>query len=121
MPGYKYRGTQFDALDEPLRRTGAVLDLARCGTYSNYRQHLRVGTQTCEPCRQAKNAYEREREARNRLGIIRKPVKPVFDPNKCGSLKGYGQHRNQGVPMCDGCRQANADYCKARRNAKNLN
>ena len=68
MPGYKYRGTQFDVIDEPLRKPGAVLNPARCGTYSNYRQHLRVGNKTCEPCRKAKNAYERGREAKKREG-----------------------------------------------------
>ena len=34
----------------------------------------------------------------------------TFDPDKCGTRKGYRQHQNQGIPVCDRCRHAHNTY-----------
>lgn len=33
-----------------------------------------------------------------------------FNPDKCGTYPGYHRHRRYGVPACDACKVANADY-----------
>lgn len=39
------------------------------------------------------------------------PVAPgEFDPAKCGTYAGYKQHQKRGVPSCDACRAACAEY-----------
>lgn len=42
----------------------------------------------------------------------------VFDPTKCGTRKGYRQHQNHGVPVCDDCRKAHNAYMNARNASK---
>lgn len=66
MAGYKYRGTDRSVINDPLTRAAHLFDPAKCGTYSNYRQHRRTKTPICEACRQVSNAYDRERYARQR-------------------------------------------------------
>jgi len=38
----------------------------------------------------------------------------TFDPGKCGTRKGYRQHQNHGVPLCERCRHAHNTYMNAR-------
>ena len=38
---------------------------ARCGTYSGYTRHRKLGEALCQPCNQAARAYERAHRARN--------------------------------------------------------
>lgn len=40
---------------------------------------------------------------------------------KCGTTGGYSRHRNLGEPVCDDCREANAAYCRERREALKAN
>lgn len=37
----------------------------------------------------------------------------MFDPSKCGTRAGYGQHRRHGQEPCPPCRVANAAYSRA--------
>lgn len=55
MTGYVYRGTQ--RLDEP---SAGVCRGAR-GTTKGYGRHVRRGERPCDSCREAMNAYNRER------------------------------------------------------------
>lgn len=41
-----------------------------------------------------------------------------FNPDKCGTYAGYHRHRRYGVPACDACRVANADYTFQLREAR---
>lgn len=36
---------------------------ARCGTYSGVSRHRKAGEDLCRPCKEARNAYERDRRA----------------------------------------------------------
>lgn len=49
----------------PLRnvRYNGPSDDRRCGTYAGFGRHLRMGTPPCGPCRDAENAYKRQRWA----------------------------------------------------------
>ena len=42
-----------------------------------------------------------------------KPRKP-FDPELCGTQKGYQQHTRHGIDRCQPCKTAHSDYEKAR-------
>lgn len=42
------------------------MTLQPCGTRAAYMRHLKAGEQPCEPCREAKNAYQRQWMARRR-------------------------------------------------------
>lgn len=59
--GYVYRGT--DRLDEPLAddRGTPVACRSKSGTNAGYWQHRRRREKPCDSCREAHNAYTRER------------------------------------------------------------
>jgi hypothetical protein len=40
-------------------------------------------------------------------------VEAVFDPAKCGTRAGYGQHRRHNQDPCLPCKVANAAYARA--------
>jgi len=49
-------------------------------------------------------------------------VKPArqyagFNPDKCGTTRGYYQHTNYSVPHCDPCRASMAEYVRERKKA----
>lgn len=109
MPGYKYRGTNFDVPKEGKPKLTAAFDPSACGTTRGYKQHRRHYQEACAAC---KRAYADEMAERRR-----KQAKPaaVFNPDKCGTVAGYSQHRHYKVPLDERCRKANADRCKAQR------
>jgi len=49
-----------------------------------------------------------EHTPERRDGRLRGP----FDPSLCGTRRGYRQHQNHGVEICDACRKANTDYMR---------
>ena len=48
------------------RRPNPPTHHKRCGTYSGCSRHRRLNEAYCDPCKDAKNAYERDRKARMR-------------------------------------------------------
>lgn len=87
-------GRPSRAKDGPPQRK-----VAEHGTLAGYHRHSRTDhTPPCEPCKAAKNQYERARH-------LPKAPKP---PVECGSTAGYRRHRYAGEPTCDPCRDANA-------------
>jgi hypothetical protein len=40
----------------------------------------------------------------------RKPL--AFNTDKCGTKAGYRQHQRRGIPMCNQCRNAQAEYMR---------
>jgi hypothetical protein len=43
----------------------------------------------------------------------RKPKpKPVFNPEHCGTTRGYAQHIKTGTPKCQPCKDANTAYSR---------
>lgn len=82
------------------------------GTQRGYAAHLRRWDESCEPCREAHNAYERDRRAKPR---------PPRQLVPCGSPSAYRRHLRRGEPACDRCRTAHvADvsrYPRAKRGA----
>jgi len=115
MAGYVYRGSQPYITEAQAVRRG-VFDPTACGTNRGYKQHRRHHQDACQRCLDAAAAHMAEIRRLAALGVDN----AKFDPDKCGDLAGYSQHRNYGVPPCDPCRQANADYCKARRDEKKI-
>jgi hypothetical protein len=61
MPGYKYRGTNFDVPKDPLRRSRGKFDPTACGTPRGYKQHRRHYEDACQPCRKANAAHESQK------------------------------------------------------------
>jgi len=55
------RGVSLDA--DKRRR---VFDPSKCGETAGYSRHLHYGVPLCDPCRDAKNAYDRRRRAGKR-------------------------------------------------------
>jgi hypothetical protein len=80
---------------------------ASCGTLKGYKTHLAFGEPTCEPCRQAANAYARERRRAKGIG----PPKQA----QCGTYAGYFAHLDRGEATCDACREANRAHHAERR------
>ena len=42
----------------------------------------------------------------------------IFNPDKCGTRKGYRQHQNHGTPTCDRCRHAHNTYMNQYNNQR---
>jgi WhiB family redox-sensing transcriptional regulator len=42
------------------RRLGQAVTVAECGTPAGYMQHIKLGDSPCQPCRDARNARQRE-------------------------------------------------------------
>lgn len=106
---YSYKGTKF-VDDEPAVKNG-------CGTYAGYRAHLRKGEATCRDCKDAANAYWRERYE---LKKTEPPRIRAFSSEKCGTNAGYARHQFYKLTPCEPCRKAAARYIadyRARRKA----
>lgn len=95
---YKYGGSNFTTDTEPVKG---------CGTYAGYRTHLRNNETTCRDCKDAANAYWRDRYEAKKTG----PPKPRgFNPDKCGTNAGYARHQFYKLEPCEPCRRAAAKY-----------
>jgi hypothetical protein len=76
---------------------------APCGTLRGERRHRRAGERPCEPCLEARRAYNRDRYVHRR----------VFEP--CGTDGAYQRHLRNGEDTCDACRAAHAEQGRASR------
>jgi hypothetical protein len=85
-----------------------------CGTYNGYGAHHRAGTPVCDPCKEARRAYRKERDRAVKAGDGRKRRK-AFDPTLCGTRSGYQQHLRHENTACMDCRRASAAYIRAYR------
>ena len=86
------------------------------GDLAGYKRHISQGTPTCEPCRAANAAYQREKRARN--GRAPRPRKtPVrrLAPISHGTHSGYVQHTRRKEAVCQRCLDAEAQYGRERR------
>lgn len=83
-----------------------------CGTVSAAARHRRHGEPMCEPCKEASNAYDRERWHR------RNPDRPPRRQSVCGTFGGYAAHKRRGEDACEPCKVAMRAYFRARYAAK---
>ena len=95
---YQYKGTNFETDPEPVNG---------CGTYAGYRAHLRKNEATCRDCKDAANAYWRERYEAKKTAA---PKPRGFNPDKCGTNAGYARHQFYKLEPCEPCRKAAAQY-----------
>lgn len=108
--GYVYRGTIRD-VDEPITEPFATparapFDPVKCGTYAGYKQHQNHKNTPCRACKDAASAYQRDLKRRREAGLVVRE----FRDDKCGTLAGYSRHFRLGVPVCDPCLVARAEY-----------
>jgi hypothetical protein len=82
---------------------------APCGTLRGERRHRRAGEQPCEPCLEARRAYDRSRYVHRR----------VLHP--CGTDSAYQRHRRAGEPIDKACRDAHTSKVRAWRQAAEFN
>ena len=103
---HNYRQKHGIPLDAPYRfRMGRIpqpLDWAKCGTASQYRQHLRKGETPCEACRQAERRRVNDRTARRRRGQVDRRLGPCPLDCQCGRHTSQpGTIRPKCRPGCD--------------------
>lgn len=82
---------------------------ARCGIKYRFRPDRENWTE-CRDCRDVEGDHSRPERAYRTKG--------VFNPSKCGSTKGYSQHKSYGVPVCRPCQEAARIYERDRKRAK---
>jgi len=107
---YKYKGANFEVIDEPLDTPvpAGQFDPYKCGTYAGYRQHQHLGMEACRPCKDAKAKKSAAYYEKVKAG---RPVAArSLDDSACGTRTGYFRHRRVGGPTCDACREAQANY-----------
>lgn len=96
----------------PPRKT-----VAECGTYSGYYRHIRRAEEPCQPCRGAKNSYDRSQRAEKRAALPSPPVRGIprgsaqvggvpAAPREHGTARGARQHWKYREPLCGDCRAA---------------
>ena len=77
---------------------------APCGTLRGYQRHIRVKEKRCEPCLEARRAYDRDR-------YVPRPGAP----EPCGTDGAYQRHLRNGEDTCAACRAAHAKQGRASR------
>jgi|GEM_PF-2233876 len=120
---YVYRGTQRDVTPEsaaPAPRPAStpgpkpkprVFDPSKCGTHAGYRQHRRYGIEACDRCLAANAAYHREWTKARRVPKAARPV-GVYDPEFCGTHKGYNRHQRHNTTPCTPCRAGHNEHMR---------
>lgn len=81
--------------------------VAVCGTTGGYARHKRMKEPICDPCREAKNGYWRERDAAQRVEQGRSPATGRKRKAACGTRSGYMRHLRLNEATCPACRAAN--------------
>ena len=89
---------------------------AECGSMLAYNQHLREGSETCQPCRDA--AAENQRLVRIRRMSGKARSFREFAPDKCGTNAGYSRHRYYRLEACEPCKVAHRIYLVERKEAR---
>ncbi|TFV90419.1 hypothetical protein [Blastococcus sp. CT_GayMR16] len=105
--GVRQHGRRTEAkprADVPRRQRAAV---AVCGSTGGYARHKRLKESICDPCREAKNAYWRERDAARRVEQGRPSAGGRKKAADCGTRSGYMRHLRLKEPTCPACRAAN--------------
>lgn len=72
-----------------------------CGTAAGYDAHRNAKEPTCQPCKDARAEYQRDR---------RTQLQPPVSRTRCGTYAGYSAHRREDEKPCDACRQAQKKY-----------
>lgn len=107
--GYVYRGKQpIIKKQAPIPHPGSVLE--PCGTIGAAFRHWKAGEKPCEPCREARRAYDREYKRRRRAANPPAPKPRKSQP--CGTRAAAQRHYSRGEPMCEPCRLAKLAYEK---------
>ena len=87
---------------------------AECGSTEAFHQHVSRGEEIDPACREAINAYNRERYAKRQQSRPAARARRT-DPIEHGTPKGRGQHVRRGEEVCDPCREAyNKDQAEKR-------
>jgi hypothetical protein len=80
------------------------------GTNRGYRAHLARWEHSCDPCREAHNAYERTR--------VRTAPKPPRQLHPCGTPAAWRRHKRNDEEPCEACVLAHrADAARSGRRA----
>ena len=83
-----------------------TVELAKCGTESGYRAHLKRSEYACDKCTVAHEKYREERR------------KDRLKPTECGTYPGYAKHRYLKETPCDECKEAKRIYQREQRAKK---
>jgi hypothetical protein len=78
-----------------------------CGSVKGYYRHYGRGETTCQDCRDAIAAHQRERYQQN--------PPPKRPPAECGTNGGYYRHVYRRETTCDACKAAHSRDGKVRR------
>ena len=108
---YQYRGDLKGEADPWVAPADPVPPARQptepCGTYAACQRHYRHGETPCDPCRAARNAYERSRRPKNpRPGAV------------CGTYAGYQKHYLRDDQPCRSCKDAYNEYRRQHRAQK---
>jgi hypothetical protein len=118
---YVYKGTQRDLepVEPYIPRKGKpgpkpkplVFDPSKCGSQKGYKQHRRHGQEACDPCKAGNAAYHREWTKARQVPKAERPV-GVYDPEFCGSHKGYNRHQRRNTTPCTPCRAGHNEHMR---------
>jgi hypothetical protein len=113
---YVYRGKQpLEQKPATIPHPGSVLD--PCGTIGAAFRHWKNREPLCEPCKEARRAYDREYK-RKRRELNPPPPKPRKNQAKCGTHSGAMRHYKQREPLCEPCKEAKRAYEKQYHSSK---
>jgi hypothetical protein len=73
----------------------------RCGTITGATIHLRHGEEVCRACKDARNAY-----ARNRRRLLAATAGGESRTDNCGTVAGRARHLRNGEKVCRECKDA---------------
>lgn len=109
---YVYRGNQpIIKKQAPVPHPGSVLE--PCGTIGAAFRHWKAGEKPCEPCREARRAYDREYKRKRRAA--NPPERKPRKSQPCGTRAAAQRHYARGEPLCEPCKAAKAAYEKQLR------
>lgn len=109
MAGYVWNGTPEPPKQAPERKPRKVPPAGQyCGTRTGFAIHKASGKDPCQPCREAENKYSREYRLKVHHGIL-SPATP-FNPDACGTMRGYRRHLRHRITACQPCKDANAVF-----------
>lgn len=123
LPAEAMRATPVQPVAPPPVPARAVIgpprgrvNAAQCGTPGGYRKHRRQAEDACRPCKDAEAAAQRDSAARQHPKSRPGPkLKPIVH----GDMNGYRAHyRREELPVCDDCKQAYREHCRAKSEAK---
>ena len=97
---------------KPLRKANNNPPVIDHGTIAGYTKHLRYGIEPCQACRQANvTTYAEQRRDYKRRQRAKQTIPGNFEH---GTHSGYTKHYLYGIPVCEDCKKAKADYMRQR-------